>query len=160
MYPLHQSPIPSTSGFVAHRPNSTFKPIHPAAPSTASGSKAQGSPNTRLDMEESTKETGSSPGSSLPCAQAPPALTQGTLLQSNNVQQANQKHENWKRAQDQPQFSNPHSRCLHCAGDHRSQFQYTPCIPQPSPPQHPQQSLSMDGSSTPMLMVNNPEQFK
>ena len=31
-----------------------------------------------------------------------------------------QMDENWKRAQDQPQFSNPNNRCLHCAGDHGS----------------------------------------
>ena len=36
MYPLPQSSIPTTSGFAPHRPSSTFKPIHPAAPSIAS----------------------------------------------------------------------------------------------------------------------------
>ena len=36
MYPVPQSPIPTTSGFVPDRPSSTFKPIHPAAPLTAS----------------------------------------------------------------------------------------------------------------------------
>ena len=93
-----------------------------------------------------------------------------------------QKQENWKCVQDQPQFSNPNSRCLHCTGDHRSQdcptrhqyqvpptnnpigntgipFQYSPHVPHPSPPQYSQQSVSTDGSSTPILMVNNPEQF-
>ena len=64
MYPILQSLIPTTSGFVPDRPSSTFKPIHLAAPSTASGQATQGSP-----MVDSTLETGSSPGSSIPCAQ-------------------------------------------------------------------------------------------
>ena len=90
---------------------------------------------------------------------------------------------NWKPAQDQPQFSNPSNRCLHCAGDHRSRdcsmrhqhqapptnnpvgstginSQYSPHFSQPSPPQHSQQSQSTAGSSTPMLMINNPQQFQ
>ena len=89
---------------------------------------------------------------------------------------------NWKRAQDQPQFSNP-NRCLHCAGDHGScdcptrhqhqapptnnsvgstgiNSQYSPCFSQPSHPQHSQQSQSTARSSTPMLMINNPQQFQ
>ena len=41
-------------------------------------------------------------------------------MHENSNQQADERHENWKRAQDQPQFSNPNNRCLHCAGDHRS----------------------------------------
>ena len=28
--------------------------------------------------------------------------------------------EDWKKAQDQPQFSNPDNRCLNCAGNHRT----------------------------------------
>ena len=90
---------------------------------------------------------------------------------------------NWKQAQDQPQFSNPSNGCLHCAGNHRSHdcpmrhkhqapptnnligstgilSQYSPCFSQPSPPQHSQQSQSTVGSSTPTLMINNPQQFQ
>ena len=88
--------------------------------------------------------------------------------------------ENWKQTQDQPQFSNPSNRCLHCTGDHESHdcpmrhqhqaqapptnnpvgstginSQYSPHFSQPSPPQHSQQSQSTAGSSTPMLMVSN-----
>ena len=93
------------------------------------------------------------------------------------------KCENLKRAQDEPQFSNTNNRCLHCAGDHRShdspmrhqhqapptnnpvgstgiQSQYSPCFSQSSPPQHSQQSQSTVGSSTPTLMINNPQQFQ
>ena len=86
MYPLPQSPIPTTSGFVSHRPSSTFKPIHLAAPSTASF-------NTLFGMVNITQETESSPGSSIPCAQKSPATsqpspasTQGTSTQSNSTQ--------------------------------------------------------------------------
>ena len=80
-------------------------------------------------------------------------------------------------------FSNTNNRCLHCAGDHRShdcpmrhqhqapptnnpvgstgiQSQYSPHFSQPSPPQHSQQSQSTVGSSTPMLMINNLQQFQ
>ena len=28
--------------------------------------------------------------------------------------------EDWKKAQDRPQFSNKSNKCLHCAGDHRT----------------------------------------
>ena len=38
--------------------------------------------------------------------------------------------------------------------------QYSPCFSQPSPPQHSQQSQSSAGSSTPMLIINNPQQFQ
>ena len=88
MYPIPQSPIPTTSGFVPNRPSSTFKPIHPAAPSTASGQATQGSP-----MVDSAQETGSSPGSSIQCVQKSPAnsqpssaSTQGMSIQPNSTQ--------------------------------------------------------------------------
>ena len=85
--------------------------------------------------------------------------------------------EDWKKAQDQPQFSNKSNKCLNYAGNHRtcdcptrqqphaspasnpanstdinqnnSQFQNN--LPQ----QHSQQSASTFGISTPTLMVNN-----
>ena len=38
MYPILQLPVPTTSGFVPHRPTSTFKPTSPATPSPAAGS--------------------------------------------------------------------------------------------------------------------------
>ena len=82
MYPLHQSPIPTTSGFAPHRPSSAFKHIHPAAPLTAPRPETQGSPS----MNSSTKETGSIPESPVPCAQASPVSIQGMSPQSNNVQ--------------------------------------------------------------------------
>ena len=88
MYPVPQSPIPSTSGFVPNRPSSTFKPIHPAATSTASRQATQG-----LPMVDRAHETGSSPGSSIPFAQKSPAnsqpspaSTQDMSTQSNSTQ--------------------------------------------------------------------------
>ena len=102
----------------------------------------------------------------------------------NGGQQMDKRRENWKQTQDQPQFSNPSNRCLHCTGDHGSHdcpmrhqhqaqapptnnpvgstginSQYSPCFSQPSPPQHSQYSQSTARSS-PMLMVNNPQQFQ
>ena len=108
---------------------------------------------------------------------------QQDIMCKNGNQQMDERCQNWKQAQDQPQFSNPSNRCLHCAGDHRScdcplrhqhqapptnnpvgstgiQSQYSPCFSQPSPPQHSQQSQLTVGSSTPMLMINNPQQFQ
>ena len=103
----------------------------------------------------------------------------------NGGQQVDNRHKNWKWTQDQPQFSNPSNRYLHCTGDHGSRdcpmrhqhqahapptnnpvgstginSQYSPHFSQPSPPQHSQQSQSTAGSSTPMLMVNNSQQFQ
>ena len=82
----------------------------------------------------------------------------------NGGQQTDERHENWKQTQDQPKFSNPNNRCLHCAGDHgssdcpmRYQHQAPPTnnpvggtginsqyshFSQPLPPQHSQQSQS------------------
>ena len=90
MYPVPQSPIPTTSGFVPDRPSSTFKPIHLAAPSTACRQATQGSP-----MVDRAQERGSSPGISIPCAQKSPvdgqpspASTQGMSIQSNSAQES------------------------------------------------------------------------
>ena len=111
MYPLPQLPIPTTSGFVPHMPSSTFKAIHPAAPSTLSGPATQGSFNTPLGMVDSIQETGSSPGSSIPCAQKSsatsqpsPAYTQGTSTQSNSTQVPQSQPQNV--AQGQPSAAN------------------------------------------------------
>ena len=111
MYPLSQSPIPTTSGFVPDRPSSTFKPIHLAAPSTASRPATQGSFNTLLGMVDSTQETGSSPSSSIPCAQKSPAThqpltvsTQGMSTQSSSTQVLQSQPQNV--AQGQPSAAN------------------------------------------------------
>ena len=116
-----------------------------------------------------------------------PTKNQGNQKQDkkheDGGQQTDERHENWKRAQDQPQFLDPNNRCLHCAGDHGSRdcpmrhqhqapstnnpvgstginSQHSPHFSQPSPPQHSQQSQSMARSSTPMLIINNPQQFQ
>ena len=64
MYPLPQTPLPCTSGFIP-RPSSTFRPITPAAPSPTTGEVAAKS----LQAQQS-KET--SPGSLLQCGQGIP----------------------------------------------------------------------------------------
>ena len=64
MYPLPQTPLPCTSGFIP-RPSSTFRPITPAALSPATGGVA-----ANLVHEQQSKEN--SPGSSLPCGQGTP----------------------------------------------------------------------------------------
>ena len=105
-------------------------------------------------------------------------------MHESGNQQPEERHKNWKRAQDQPQYSNPENICLHCAGNHRShdcptrhQHQappatnpvgstgihsphYFPRFSNPSPIQHSQQSQSTVGSSTPTLMVNSPQWFQ
>ena len=117
----------TTSGFVPHRPSSTFKPIHLAAPSTASRPVTQGSFNTLLGMVDSTQETGSSPGSSILCAQkspatsqSSPASTQGTSTQSNSTQVLQSQPQNV--AQGQPSAANTQA------------FQQLPVAPQQQSP--------------------------
>ena len=62
MYPLPQTPLPCTSGFIP-RPSSTFRPITPAAPSPATGT-------AKPHQTQQSQKT--SPGSSLPCGQGTP----------------------------------------------------------------------------------------
>ena len=64
MYPLAQTPLPCTSGFIP-RTSSTFWPITPATSSPATGGVA-----AKPFHEQQSKET--SPGSSLPCGQGTP----------------------------------------------------------------------------------------
>ena len=92
--------------------------------------------------------------------------------------------EEWKRAQDQPQFSHKNNRCLHCAGDHQTHdcpmrkqhqapttsnpasgtgiYQNTNQFSNTSPQhsshsqQHSQQSQSTVCITTPTLTVTNP----
>ena len=65
MYPLTQTPLPCTSGFIT-RPSSMFKPITPAAPSPATGRVA-----AKPAHEQQSKET-PPPGSPLPYGQGTP----------------------------------------------------------------------------------------
>ena len=98
MYPILQSPVPTTSGFVPHRPTSTFKPINPAALSPATGSSQQGSFNSLLNMVNSTQDGSPSSGSLIPCAQRSPAnkqnspvsTQQGTPTHSQSTPQGQQ----------------------------------------------------------------------
>ena len=93
--------------------------------------------------------------------------------------------EEWKRSQDQPQFSHKNNRCLHCAGNHQTHdcptrqqqqatttsnpdsgtgiYQNTSQFSNILPPhsshsqQHSQQSQSTVGITTPTLTVTNPQ---
>ena len=113
MYPISQSPIPTTSGIVPHRPNSTFKPICPATPSPAAGSSQQGSFNTLLDQVNSTQNGSPFSGSSILCAQRSLAnkqnsLTstqQGTPTDSQSTQ--SQQLSNEQNATSQQQLASP-----------------------------------------------------
>ena len=64
MYPLPQTPLPCTSGFI-HRPNSMFWSITAAAPAPTTGGVA-----AKPVHEQQSKET--SPRSLLPCGQGTP----------------------------------------------------------------------------------------
>ena len=99
--------------------------------------------------------------------------------------QSHETHkEEWKRSQDQPQFSHKNNRCLHCAGNHQSCdcptrqqhqanttsnpasgpgiYQNTSQSSNTSPPhtshpqQHSQQSQSTVGITISTLLVTNP----
>ena len=104
MYPLLQSPIPTTSGFVPQRSDSSFKPIHSAAPSTASRPATRGSSNTLLNMVDNSQGKGLSPGSSIPCAQKSPEqqTSTGMSTHSNNLHNTLQQNV----AQGQPPAAN------------------------------------------------------
>ena len=90
------------------------------------------------------------------------------------------QREEWKKAQDQPQFSKKQNRCLACAGDHNTHDCPTRCQPQAAATsnrasssgihnnqpttntisnsphqQHLHNSQSTVKTSTPTLMVNN-----
>ena len=114
MYPIPQSPVPTTSGFVPHRPTSTFKPINPAAPSQASGSSQQGSFNSLLDMVNSTQDGSLSSGSLIPCAQRSPANKQSSPASTqqgmpNHSQSTPPNHQvpHQQNATNQQQFASP-----------------------------------------------------
>ena len=114
MYPILQSPVPTISGFVPHRPASTFQPINPATSSPAAGSSQQGSFNSLLDMVNSTQNGSPSPGSLIPCAQrsldnkqnSPASTQQGTPTHSQSTSQG-QQVPNQQNATSQQQFASP-----------------------------------------------------
>ena len=76
IYLICDSPVPTTSGFVPHRPSPTFKLIDPAVPTPASGtvSTTQGSP----------QQNNPSTHSSLPCGQCTPQGTNTTSSQKSH----------------------------------------------------------------------------
>ena len=114
----------------------------------------------------------------------------GQLMKDANFEkkEMSQSHETrreeWKRAQDQPQFLHKNNRCLHCADDHQARdcpmrqqhqapttsnpasgtdiYQNTSQFSNTSPPhsshsqQHSQQSQSTVGITTPTLTVIKP----
>ena len=114
MYPILQSPVPTTSGFVPHRPTSTLKPINPAVLSPAAGSSQQGFCNSLLDMVNSTQNGSPSSGSSILCAQrslvnkqnSPASTQQGTPTHSQSNSQG-QQVPNLQNAASQQQFASP-----------------------------------------------------
>ena len=116
MYPILQSPVPTTSGFVPHRPTSTFKPINPATPSPVAGSSQQGLFNSLLDMVNSIQNGSLSSGSSIPCAQrslankqnSPTLTQQGSPTQSQPIPDS-QQVPNLQNAASQQQFASPQS---------------------------------------------------
>ena len=131
MYPLPQTPLPCTSGFIP-RPSSMFRPITPAAQSPTTGGVAA----NPVD-EEQSKET--SPGSSLPCGQGTPTTPassqisapqgdnttpQGTSL---NNSQAYKPLENVETSSPLYQHHSFNSHCLlhpnnsHCCPNHNFQ---------------------------------------
>ena len=114
MYPILQSPVPTTSSFVPHRPTSTFKPINQAMLSPASGSSQQDSFNSLLDMVNSTQNGSLSSGSSIPCAQRSPANKQNspTLTQQDTPTHSQstpkgQQVPNLQNATSKQQFASP-----------------------------------------------------
>ena len=117
MYPLIQTPLPCTSGFISS-PSSMFWPITPAAPSHVTGGVA-----AKPFHEKQSKET--SPGSSLPCEQGTPTVPTHSQIPThpdnnttpqgsspNNLQAHTQPQNVVPQKQSplpQTQFSNPNA---------------------------------------------------
>ena len=107
MYPICESPVPTTSGFVPHRPSSTFKPIDPAALSPAPGTVSTG--------QGSSQQSSPSTGSSLPCGQRTPQGANTTPSQqsikgmSNHFQSTSNSNNTspQQTAANQQQFATP-----------------------------------------------------
>ena len=76
MYPICDSPVPTTSGFVPHRPSSTLKPIDPAAPTPAYGTVSTG--------QGSAQHNSPATDSSRPCRQCTPQGTSTTSSQQSH----------------------------------------------------------------------------
>ena len=76
MYPICDSPVPTTSGFVPHKPSPTFKPIDPAAPTPVSVSMST--------SESSAQHNSPVTDSSLPCGQCTSHGTNTTPLQQSH----------------------------------------------------------------------------
>ena len=80
-YPICDSPVPTTSGFVPHRPSPTFKLIDPVAPTPASGSVSAG--------QGSAQHNSPATNSSLPCGQCTPQGTSTTSSQQSHKGMSN-----------------------------------------------------------------------
>ena len=76
IYPICDSPVLTTSGFVPHRPLPPFKLIDPAALSPASGTVSTG--------QGSSQQSSPSTGSSLTCGQCTPQGANTTPSQQSN----------------------------------------------------------------------------
>ena len=76
MDPICDSPVPTTSGFVPHRPSPTFQPIDPSAPTQASG--------TVSARQDSSQHNSPATDSSLPCGQCTPQGTSTTSSQQSH----------------------------------------------------------------------------
>ena len=76
IYPICDSPVPTTSGFVPHRPSPTFKLINPAAPTPASGTVSTG--------QGTSQQNGPSIDRSLPCGQCMPQGASTTSSQQSH----------------------------------------------------------------------------
>ena len=76
MYPICDSPVPTTSGFVPHRPSPTLKPIDPATPTSTSGTVSTG--------QGSSQQNSPSTDRLLPCGQHTPQGTSTTSSQQSH----------------------------------------------------------------------------
>ena len=143
MYPILQSSVPTTSGFVPHRPTSTFKPISPATPLPVAGLSQQGSFNSLLDQVNSTQNGSPASGSSIPCAQRSPANKQNSLASTqqgtptHSQSSQSQQVPNQQNATSQQQFASPQANTQNVAPPQPSVP--APQLFQQSPVAHQQQ---------------------
>ena len=131
MYPLFQTPLPFTSGFIP-RPSPKFKPITPAAPSLVPGRVA-------ANPAEEEQNNGTSPGTSLPGGQGKPTALamstnstppynhttlQGTPPNSSQAYTLPQNAASWQPLDQHHSFNSHHMLQLsnsHCYSTHNFQ---------------------------------------
>ena len=148
MYPICDSPVPTTSDFVPHRPSPTFKPIDPAVPTPAfrSVSTGQGS------AQHNSPATDSSP----PCGQCTPQSTGTTSPQQSNKGTSNHFLSTPSSNVTSPQQAAAHSQQFAMPSHNAPPQNIAPWQPSEQPSQPFQQSPVAHKQQQPLFQLPAP----